>query len=176
MTRSELLAKEDIDSDVDGFIDIPSELDEVFVGLLDRIHQYEHPNRTRSKFVAREAWIEHDEVAFSYSYQHCSQCDEELYTFRLPLATFDAENLEEQLDILFIELEGDRNAKKSMSEHFRDVEKERAEIRALRYLAQKYPQYLDLSVELPDLPPGVDDFTYVEPEARVMLVRTLNTL
>jgi hypothetical protein len=175
MTRSELLAREDIESDVDGYIDIPAELDMVFVDLLDRIHQYEHPNRTRSKFIVREAWIEHDEVAFSYSYQHCSQCDEELYTFRLPLVVFDAENLAEQLDIFFIELEGDRQAKKSLSEHFRDTEKERAEIRALRYLAQKYPQYLDLSVELPDLPPGEGD-NYVEPDARVMLVRTINTL
>lgn len=176
ISRSELLSKENVSLNDDEYIEIPSELDSVFEGLLDRIHKFEHSHRTRSKFIARESWVEHDDVAFSYSYQHCPNCEEELYTFRFPVAILNAENLEEQLDVWFIELQANRDLDKADLLHFQEAEKIRADIRALRYLAQKYPQYLDLSVELPDLPanPTGSDIGYEEPEARVMVVRKLS--
>jgi hypothetical protein len=153
------------------YMGIPSELTDEFNYILDKIVEFEWEGKNRKNFSVVEAWTEHEEVALNYIYQHCQNCEDSLNTFRIPKTLLDAENFKEQVDVHFIELESDRRDKLAREEHFKDIISQRAKIKLLRQLAQEFPEYLDLSVELPELPDYPElSHDYEEPTPGVMLL------
>lgn len=167
--KSELLDKTVLSESE--YVEIPTKLKDEFDYILDKIVEFNWVGRVRNKFSAVEAWTEGDEIVFIYTYEHCSTCGPDPHTLRFSKTILDADNFKEQIDVHFIELNADKLDLKVKKSHFKKIELQRAKIRLLRELAQEFSEYLDLSIELPELPnyPNLLE-DYQEPSPNVMLL------
>ncbi len=148
---SQLIKDSDYNEDVE-LQPIPPTMVATFDGILDRVVRLYYPDKSRAKFSVQETWIELDCVAMSYAYQHCLECAEETNVFRFPVSILDSNNLAEQLDIFFIELNADIEDKNRKTVHYFEISQLRNDVIKMHELMEMYPEYIDLNKELPDLP------------------------